>query len=379
MAVFTAADHQFMARALELARNGIYTTSPNPRVGCVIVDQENNVIGEGWHERAGEPHAEVYALRMAQEHSKGAPLTGATAYVTLEPCSHYGRTPPCAEALIKAGVSKVIAAVPDSNPDVSGRGFRILEDAGIETAWGLMATEATALNEGFFKRMKTGVPFVRAKLAMSLDGRTAMASGESQWITGPGARSEVQKLRAQSCAIVTGVSSILHDDSSLTVRAEELNLPDAEKICQRQPLRVVLDSKLQTPVSAKVILGSGQCLIITTASASVERKLALEEAGAEVLVQSNSDERINLTEMLQELARRDCCNVLLETGATLAGAMVDEGLVDELVTFVAPVLMGSGARPMLAIPLQTMAEKKQLDIKDVRVVGNDWKITARFM
>ena len=212
---FSAADHEFMARALYLARKGIYTTAPNPRVGCVIVDETGQIIGEGWHERAGEPHAEVHALRMATAHSKDKPLTGATAYVSLEPCSHYGRTPPCAEALIKAGVSKVIAAVLDTNPLVAGRGFKMLEDAGIETACGLLEKEAYELNEVFFKFTRTGLPFVRAKLAMSLDGRTAMGSGESQWITGPNARSEVQKLRAQSCAIVTGVGSILHDDSSL--------------------------------------------------------------------------------------------------------------------------------------------------------------------
>ena len=377
MAGFSTADHEFMARALKLARKGIYTTAPNPSVGCVVVDRTGQVIGEGWHERAGEPHAEVHALEMAMEYSKGEPLTGATAYVTLEPCSHYGRTPPCAEALIKAGVSKVIAAVLDSNPLVAGRGFRMLEEAGIETAWGLMEKEAHALNEGFFKHTRTGLPFVRAKLAMSLDGRTAMASGESQWITGPDARSEVQKLRAQSCAIVTGVGSILHDDSSLTLRAGELNLPNAETICAKQPLRVVLDSELKTPVDARVIHNPGQCLIITTAKASKERKQALEKQGAEVLVLPGSKGQIALRAVLEELGNRQCKTLLLETGATLAGAMMSEQLVDELVVFMAPVLMGSDARPLLNMPLQAMAEKQALDIRDIRAVGRDWKITAR--
>lgn len=377
MAGFSAADHEFMARALRLARKGIYTAAPNPGVGCVIVDRTGQIIGEGWHERAGEPHAEVHALRMAMERSNDEPLTGATAYVTLEPCSHYGRTPPCAKALIQAGVSKVVAAMLDSNPLVAGRGFRMLEEAGIDTARGLMEDEAYALNEGFFKHAGTGLPFVRAKLAMSLDGRTAMASGESRWITGPDARSEVQKLRAQSCAIITGVNSIVHDDSSLTLRAAELNLPDAESICDHQPLRVVLDSELKTPPDAKVIHNPGRCLIITTAKACGERRQALESQGAEVLVQPDAVDEINLRGMLEELGNRQCKTVLLETGATLAGAMMAEQLIDELVVFMAPVLMGSNARPLLNMPFQTMAEKQELEIKDIRAVGNDWKITAR--
>ena len=383
MTGFSAAAHQFMAQALHLARRGIYTTMPNPRVGCVIVDSTGEIIGEGWHERAGEPHAEIHALNRAVEKEGGKPLAGrkplagATVYVTLEPCSHYGRTQPCAEALIKAGVSKVVAAVLDNNPLVAGRGFKMLEEAGIETAHGLMAEEAIIINEGFFKQMSTGLPFVRAKLAMSMDGRTAMKSGESQWITGSDARTVVQQLRAQSCAIVTGVGSILLDDSSLTVRAKELNLPDAETICQHQPLRVVLDSQLQTPASAKVIHGTGPCLIITTAQACKDRKRTLEAAGAEILVQPGTLDKIDLKIMLEALGKRQCKNVLLETGATLAGAMMTENLIDELVVFMAPVLMGSDARPLLNMPLHTMAEKHSLDILDIRAVGNDWKITTR--
>ncbi|OED44527.1 riboflavin biosynthesis protein RibD [Endozoicomonas sp. (ex Bugula neritina AB1)] len=372
MTEFSAADHQFMAKALQLARKGLYTTMPNPCVGCVIVDAQGWIVGEGWHERAGEPHAEVHALRMAGNRAKGA-----TAYVTLEPCSHYGRTPPCAEGLIKAEISRVVVAVLDSNPAVAGRGVKRLVDAGIQTCHGLMSEEAEQLNKGFFKRMRTGRPFVRAKLAMSLDGRTAMGSGESQWITGPDARSEVQRLRAQSCAIISGVGSILHDDSSLTLRASELNLSHAEALCQQQPLRVVLDSRLETPVNAKVISGSGKCLIVTTNKACPERIHQLQQAGAEVWIQPEASEQVDLPSLLNELGRRECNHVLLETGATLAGSMMSADLIDELVVFVAPVLMGSDARPLMNLPLLTMSEKKSLDIIDIRAVGSDWKITAK--
>ncbi|MGI2028503.1 bifunctional diaminohydroxyphosphoribosylaminopyrimidine deaminase/5-amino-6-(5-phosphoribosylamino)uracil reductase RibD [Endozoicomonas acroporae] len=371
-----AIDSGFMAKAIELARSGWYTTMPNPRVGCLIVDVNGHIVGEGWHEKAGEPHAEVHALRIA-----GTKAKGATAYVTLEPCSHFGRTPPCAEALKAAGVARVVAAIKDDNPAVSGKGMALLQEAGIEIQSGVLADEARALNEGFFKRMSTGMPLVRAKLAMSLDGRTAMASGESQWITGPKARSEVQKLRAQSCAIITGVGSILHDNSSLTVRPDELGLTNAEAICKHQPLRVVLDSTLQTPVDAKVISGPGHCLIVTTSPCCPEKKARLEQAGAEVLVLDNAEDqtagRVNLPALLAELGRRECNEVLLETGAQLAGSMMAENLIDELVVFMAPVLMGSAARPLLNLPLQSMSEKKELVIKDIRAIGNDWKITAR--
>ncbi len=371
-----AIDNYHMARAIKLARSGWYTTMPNPRVGCVIVDVNSHIVGEGWHERAGEPHAEVHALRMAGTRAKGA-----TAYVTLEPCSHFGRTPPCAEALKAAGIARVVAAVKDVNPAVAGKGMAILQEAGIETRSGVLEEEARALNEGFFKRMSSGLPLVRAKLAMSLDGRTAMASGESQWITGPMARSEVQKLRAQSCAIITGVGSILKDNASLTVRPGELGLANAEDICKRQPLRVVLDSTLKTPIDAKVISGLGQCLIVTTSHHSSEKKAQLEQAGAEVLILENTDNntdcKVDLKAVLKELGRRECNEVLLETGAKLAGSMISENLIDELIVFMAPVLMGSEARPLFSLPLQSMSEKKRLVIKDIRAVGDDWKITAR--
>ena len=363
-----ASDCQHMARAIALARNGWYTTMPNPRVGCVIVDANGQVVGEGFHKRAGEPHAEVFALQSAGSRAKGA-----TAFVTLEPCSHFGRTPPCAEALIKAGVAKVVVAVTDDNPKVCGQGLARLQAAGIEVKSGVLAAEARALNEGFLKRMSTGLPLVRAKLAMSLDGRTAMANGESQWITGPEARSEVQKLRAQSCAIMCGVGSILQDNSALTLRAAQLPLPDAESICQRQPLRVVLDTTLKTPVTAKVISGPGHCLIVTTTNACPKKKQQLEQAGAEVMVV----DEINLHHVLTELGKRQCNEVLLETGAKLAGGMLNAGLIDELIMFMAPVLMGSDARPLVDLPFKSMAEKQALTIHDIRAVGNDWKIIAR--
>ena len=360
-----AVDCHFMARAIELARRGWFTTMPNPRVGCVIVN-DGAVVGEGWHERAGEPHAEVHALRMAGSRAKGG-----TAYVTLEPCSHFGRTPPCAEALKAAGITRVVVAMQDNNPAVAGNGIAILRTAGITTSCGVLPAEAHALNEGFFKRMATGIPLVRAKLAMSLDGRTAMASGESQWITGAPARSQVQRLRAQSCAVVTGVGSILRDNSSLTVR--EPGLVDG-----RQPLRVVLDSQLQTPVDANVVSGPGQCLIVTTARGDAHKKAELEQAGAEVLVvEQTPAHQVNLKAVLAELGRRQCNEVLLETGARLAGAMLAENLVDELIVFMAPVLMGSAARPLFDLPLQRMAEKYRLVISDIRAVGDDWQLTAR--
>ncbi|WP_062267711.1 bifunctional diaminohydroxyphosphoribosylaminopyrimidine deaminase/5-amino-6-(5-phosphoribosylamino)uracil reductase RibD [Endozoicomonas arenosclerae] len=368
----SAIDHEMMSRALQLARKGLYTTMPNPRVGCVI-EKGGKIIGEGFHERPGEPHAEVYALRMA-----GKDAEGATAYVTLEPCSHYGRTPPCAEGLIKAKVGRVVAAMEDPNPLVAGRGLAMLQEAGIKVESGLLEDEARTLNPGFIKRMESGRPFVRLKLAMSLDGRTAMESGESQWITGPDARSEVQKLRAQSCAIVTGVGSILQDNSSLTVRAEELGLPDSEMLTQRQPLRVVVDSSLQTPVDAKVVTGPGNVLVVCTVQADKHRQEALEAAGAEVLRLEDQAGRVDLQQLMEKLAERDCQEVLLETGATLAGAAVSEGLVDELTVFMAPTLMGSSARPLMSLPFRSMSEKLDLNISDMRAIGNDWKITATF-
>lgn len=360
-------DEAMMARAISLAKNGWFTTQPNPRVGCVIVN-DGEIVGQGWHERAGEPHAEVHALRAAAERARGA-----TAYVTLEPCSHYGRTPPCASALIEAGIKKVVVGCQDPNPQVAGKGIAMLQAAGIKVVTPLLEADALALNEGFFKRMSTSRPLVRAKLAMSLDGRTAMASGESQWITGPDARSDVQRLRAQSSAIITGVGSILHDDSSLTVRRNELKV--SLLVDERQPLRVVLDSQLQTPVTAKVIHGEGNCLIVASEQHDAQKCAALEAAGAEVLV--CGEQQVDIAAVLDELGRRQCNEVLLETGATLAGSMMEQGLIDELVVYMAPVLMGSSARPLMQLPFDTMPQKIPLKIVDVTAIGQDWRFTAR--
>lgn len=363
----------WMARALQLARKGLYTCDPNPRVGCVLVKQ-GLVVGEGWHRRAGEAHAEIHALRAAGEAARGA-----TAYVTLEPCAHRGRTGPCAQALIDAGVTRVIAAMQDPNPLVAGRGLAMLREAGVAVEVGLLEDAARALNPGFIARMSRGWPFVRLKMAMSLDGRTAMASGESQWITGPSARSEVQRLRARSSAIMTGVESVIFDNSRLTLRADQLGLDDGEAIAERQPLRVVVDSRLRLPLAAACLREPGRTLI-ATCSSDVARRQALERAGAEVLILAcERTGRVDLEALLRYLAERESCNeVLLETGATLAGAMLDAGLIDEMHLFMAPTLLGGEARPLFALPgLERMVQQRTLHIDDIRAVGHDWRIIAR--
>ncbi|WP_355660329.1 bifunctional diaminohydroxyphosphoribosylaminopyrimidine deaminase/5-amino-6-(5-phosphoribosylamino)uracil reductase RibD [Halomonas salifodinae] len=369
----TPTPEQWMARALTLARRGRYTTHPNPRVGCVLV-KDGRCVGEGFHRRAGEPHAEILALRAAGDAARGA-----TAYVTLEPCAHQGRTGPCARALVKAGVARVVAAMQDPNPRVAGQGFAILREAGVEVASGLLETEARRLNPGFIRRMSEGRPFVRLKMAMSLDGRTAMSSGESQWITGPQALAAVQRLRARSSAVMTGVESIIFDNSRLTVRADQLGLEDAEAIAERQPLRVVVDSRLRLPEAAACLREPGRTLV-ATCSEDAERRERLEAAGAEVLVlPAGEGGRVDLDALLRHLASVEESNeVLLETGATLAGAMFDAGLVDELQLFMAPTLLGGEARPLFQLPgLERMAQQRPLEILDIRAIGQDWRITAR--
>ncbi len=358
MNTFTAADHAHMARAIQLAAQGLETTSPNPRVGCVLV-RDGVVVGEGWHERAGGPHAEVVALRQA-----GARARGATAYVSLEPCCHHGRTPPCTEALLTAGVARVVAAMEDPNPKVAGNGLSRLRAAGVAVASGLLATQAEALNPGFAKRMRSGLPYVRVKSAMSLDGRTAMASGESKWITSEAARLDVQHLRARSCAIVTGADTVLADDPAMTVRLDGRT---------RQPLRVVVDSRLRIPAGARVLQGGA--LIATTAP---ELTNGLREASATLLQLPARGGHVDLAALLRALAARDVNEVLVETGPALAGAFVAQGLVDEMVVYVAPKLMGHGARALFELPgLDAMAQAILLAITDVRAVGADWRITAR--
>ncbi|WP_340331307.1 bifunctional diaminohydroxyphosphoribosylaminopyrimidine deaminase/5-amino-6-(5-phosphoribosylamino)uracil reductase RibD [Vreelandella gomseomensis] len=372
VASFSTQDHCNMAQALALAARGLYTTDPNPRVGCVIV-RDGEVVGEGFHRRAGEAHAEIHALAAAGDRARGA-----TVYVTLEPCSHTGRTGPCAEALQAAGVARVVVAMVDPNPLVAGRGIRLLEEAGIEVAVGLLADDAQALNPGFIARMAAGRPFVRLKMAMSLDGRTAMGSGESQWITGPEARCQVQRLRARSSAILSGVESVIMDDSRLTVRAEQLGLDDAAAIASRQPLRVIVDSQLRLPLAAACLRAPGRTLVMTT-SDDVDRRARLTDAGAEVqTLPADAQGRVDLPSLLAWLARHEAVNELLvETGATLAGAMLNAALIDELQLFVAPTLLGGEARPLFALPgLTLMADQQRLDIHDIRAVGQDWRIIA---
>ncbi len=358
----TADDARFMARALQLARRGLYTTDPNPRVGCVIV-KNGEIAGEGWHERAGEPHAEVRALNAVGEHARGAGV-----YVTLEPCCHHGRTPPCTDALIKAGVRRVVMAMRDPNIAVWGKGIEALEKSGITVHCGLMEPEAEALNPGFIKRMRDGRPLVRVKLAASLDGRTALAGGSSQWITGEGARADVQQWRARSSAILTGVSTILHDDPRLTVRDFDIG---------RQPLRVVLDSHLRTPPGAALLREKGHTLIVT-ANNDAQAAARLRTAGAEVAVIANAQGVIDLEVVMRELAAREVNEVLVEAGATLAGSFLKGGSVDELILYYAPHILGSHERPMFELPpLVAMDGRVELEIADVRAVGRDWRVIAR--
>lgn len=361
-----ALDSHFMARALRLAERGRYTTMPNPRVGCVLARGEE-MVAEGFHLRAGEPHAEVEALTHAGEQARGT-----TAYVTLEPCSHIGRTGPCCEALIRAGVARVVYAMEDPNPQVGGRGLEKLRAAGVVVDGPLMEDDARALNPGFIKRMERGVPFVRCKLAMSLDGRTAMASGESKWVTGRRAREDVQRLRARSCAIISGIDTVLEDRAVLSVRAPELKLDDAEAIAARQPLRVILDSRGRLPVDAPLLEHPGPVLLVHNGSA--EQKAWPEQV--ECIALGRDDGHIDLNALLRELARRQCNEVLVESGATLAGAFLGLGLLDEILVYMAPKLLGSNARPLFQLPLDTMAAQLPLKIHDIRALGHDWRITA---
>lgn len=356
-----------MARALRLAERGLYTTTPNPRVGCVIV-REGAVVGEGWHERAGEPHAEVHALRAAGEKARGA-----TAYVTLEPCSHHGRTPPCANALIDAGIVRVVAAMRDPNPQVSGRGIELLTLAGVRAEVGLMASEAAELNIGFMARMTRGRPWVRLKTASSLDGKTALLNGESKWITGPAARADVQHLRARACAVLTGVGTVLADDPQMNVR----DLGDEAQAEVRQPLRVVLDSRLRTPPQARILQG-GSVLLVGQHVELGPSLDALLQTGATVLELPGPDGRPDLALLLEELARRGCNEVHVEAGATLNGALLQAGLVDEWVAYQAPLVLGHPARGLFDMPaLEDMAGRRGFRLVDARMLGVDLRLTLR--
>ena len=360
--MFSAVDHDFMARALRLAQRGLFTTTPNPRVGCVIA-RDGKVIGEGWHQRAGEAHAEVAALEAA-----GTAARGATAYVTLEPCSHHGRTPPCADALIDAGVARVVAAMQDPNPQVAGSGLSALAAAGIATECGLMQAEATELNIGFVSRMSRGRPWVRLKLAASLDGKTALNDGSSQWITGPAARQDGHRWRARACAVLSGIGTVRADDPQLNVRGVAT---------ERQPLKVVVDARLELPPEARV-LAEGR-LLLAHAVADGPRADALRRRGAELLQLPDGAGRLDLAALMAELGRRGINEVHVEGGSRLNGALLNAGLADELLLYLAPCLIGDVARGMFALPeLASLDGKRQLSFSDVRMVGGDLRVLARF-
>lgn len=361
MTDFTPDDYLFMTRALRLAEQGLYTATPNPRVGCVIV-KDGKVVGEGAHLKAGLPHAEVYALQQA-----GAEAKGATVYVTLEPCGHHGRTPPCAEALVKAGVAKVITAMQDPNPLVSGQGIAVLQSAGITVLTGLLEPQAHALNAGFISRMTNRMPFVRSKLAASLDGKTALQNGLSQWITGAQARSDVQHWRARSCAVMTGIGTVLKDNPSLTVRELDID---------RQPISVIVDSHLRMPLDAKLL--NNEQVLIAFANDSDNKAKQLAAMGISLLCIPDNQDKVCLKRLLSHLASNEVNEVMVEGGESLNGALMALNLIDELIIYYAPKLMGSDAKSMFALPtLQSMQDVVSLDVIDVRQFGNDIRMIAK--
>ena len=357
----SADDYRWMSRAIELAERGLFTTTPNPRVGCVIV-RDDCVVGEGWHVRAGEPHAEVHALSMAGDAARSA-----TAYVTLEPCAHHGRTPPCAEALVKAGIARVVTAMEDPNPLVAGRGLGILRAAGIEVTAGVQEAQARELNIGFISRMSRGRPWLRLKAAATLDGKTALDNGVSQWITGDDARRDAHRWRARSCAVLTGIGTVRDDDPQLNVRA----IPT-----ERQPLRVVVDARLETPLNARLL--DGGPVLIAAAVDNAERIAALQRRGADAVILPNAGGKVDLSALLLELGRRGINEVLAESGFKLNGSLLREGCVDELILYLAPALVGDAARGLFNLPaLSSLNDKRQLSFHDVRQVGRDLRIIAR--
>jgi diaminohydroxyphosphoribosylaminopyrimidine deaminase/5-amino-6-(5-phosphoribosylamino)uracil reductase len=360
-----------MARALVLAARGMNSTPPNPAVGCVLLDGEGRTVGEGWHERAGEPHAEVHALREAAGSARGG-----TAYVTLEPCSHHGRTPPCVDALLEAGLARVVVAMQDPNPRVAGEGLRRLDAAGVQVASGVLAQEAAELNRGFILRMSRGRPWVTVKLGQSLDGRTALADGASKWITGAGARADVQRMRARASAVLTGIGTVLADDPSLTVRDATLEMRG------RQPLRVVFDARGLLSPSARVVNDEHPTLLLTSAEGGLQLQAhGIRSQTNLVLEQLPVDPhgRLDPAVALRRLAERECNEVLVEAGARLAGSFLAAGLVDELVLYVAPTVLGETGRPafVLPAPLRTLAERRNFRFHDVRIVGTDVRLTLR--
>jgi diaminohydroxyphosphoribosylaminopyrimidine deaminase / 5-amino-6-(5-phosphoribosylamino)uracil reductase len=359
--MLTAADHEFMGQALELAGRGLYTTTPNPRVGCVIV-REGVVVSTGWHEKAGMSHAEVLALKAA-----GARARGATLYVNLEPCSHHGRTPPCVDAIIDAGVERVVAAMRDPNPQVAGAGFARLRAAGIAVEHGLMEDEARELNIGFVARMTRGWPWMRMKIAASLDGRTALANGKSQWITGEAARADGHRWRARACAILTGFGTVRDDDPQLNVRGVDT---------PRQPLKIVVDSKLETAPSAR-LLQEGKTLVV--GAVNDERKIAaLKAAGAEVIIIPDARGKVELVRLMEELARRELNEIHVEAGTKLNGSLLRAGVVDELLVYLAPSVIGDSGRGMFHLPeLTDLSQTTALKIREVERIGEDLRMVAR--
>jgi diaminohydroxyphosphoribosylaminopyrimidine deaminase/5-amino-6-(5-phosphoribosylamino)uracil reductase len=352
-----------MARALQLAERGLRTTTPNPRVGCVLV-KDGQIVGEGWHRRTGEAHAEIEALRAAGDAARGA-----TAYVTLEPCAHHGRTPPCADALIHAGVTRVVAAMEDPNPLVAGQGLARLRAAGVAVCAGLMADEARELNVGFVSRMTRGRPWLRLKAASTLDGKTALGNGISQWITGEAARRDGHRWRARACAVLTGIGTVREDDPQLTVRT----VP-----CERQPLRILIDARLDVSLSAK-LLQDGNCLI--AAAVADEAKIAaLAARGVEVVLLPNAYGKVDLPALMQELGRRGLNEVHAEAGVKLNGSLLREGCVDELLLYMAPMLVGDAAQGLFNLPeLTRLDDAVRLDLRDVRRIGADLRLIARPM
>lgn len=354
------ADLEFMARALQLAERGRFTTDPNPRVGCVLV-KDGRIIGEGFHERAGQAHAEINALKNATEDASGL-----TAYVTLEPCSHHGRTPPCCDALIAAGIKRLVVAMTDPNPLVAGRGLERCKAAGVEVVCNVLRTDAEELNRGFISRMTRNRPFVRSKIAMSLDGKTALANGESQWITSPESRADVHLFRAESSAILTGIGTMLADNPSLNARVDFSIV---------QPIRIVLDFKLQMPPDAQMAKLDGRILILTC-SISEQKHAILKQAGFEIHVLPESKGRLDLHAVMEFLATQEINNVFVEAGATLNGALLEAGLVDEWLIYMASCVLGDKGRGAFALPeLQSMTDKKMLQWRDVRHVGQDLRLT----
>jgi len=369
--MFSDTDFTYMQRALELAVLGLYTTAPNPRVGCVLVKDEQ-VIGEGFTQPPGQDHAEVRALKDAR--ARGHDPRGATAYVSLEPCSHFGRTPPCANALIEAGMSRVIAAMEDPNPSVSGRGLTMLRNAGIDVRCGLLEKEAYELNIGFVSRMTRARPWVRMKIAASLDSRTALPGGESQWITGPAARADGHAWRARACAILTGIGTVREDNPRMTVRDVET---------PRQPLRVLVDSRLGVSPDAHLLEGEPILIVCATLDPELEEKAEILRArGAEVLALPNPDGKVDLPALMLLLGRRGINELHVEAGYKLNGSLIREGCVDEVLMYIAPMLLGDGplAGPgMFGLPAPaSLAESTQLNFHAVDRIGDDLRIVARF-